>query len=135
MLNLPSSSPVLVGGGRAASHRALVIAGRFARALAAAGHVLHVGCASGVDAAVLNSSLALGHSSLFSHLRVFAAFGPSGSGSWRSSAVPAVMAAARAGFPVSWWAGGASSVPLVARLMSRSLAALAGCSAAVFFSP
>lgn len=133
--SIPSQSPILVGGGRAASPRALQVSRRFARALVSSGHVLHVGCASGGDLAALSGALALGHSSLFSHLRVFAVGGPSGAGFWRSSAVQAVQVAARAGFPVSWWAGGSSSVPLVARLMSRSLAALSGCAAAVFFGP
>ena len=135
-LSLPSHSPVLVGGGRAASPRALQVARRFSRSLVSSGFVLHVGCASGVDAAALCGVLALGNcSSLFSQMRVFAAFGPSGKGSWRSSAVPAVLAAQRAGFPVTFWAGGSARVPLIARLMSRSLAALKGCSAAVFFGP
>ena len=136
-ISFSPSSPVLVGGGRAASPRALAAAGRFARALVSGGYRLHVGCAAGIDAAALCGALALGgrYSSLFPHLHAFSAFDEQGQGSWRSSAVQVVMAAARAGALVHWLAGGGLSVPLVARLMSRSIAALAGCGLAVFFHP
>ena len=88
---------------------------------------VHVGCASGADQAVVLARPA--------GLRVWAAFAASGAGSWRSSAVAAVQAAAGAGVPVSWLAGGALALPLVARLARRSRAALAGCGLAVFFAP
>jgi hypothetical protein len=91
---------------------------------------VHVGCSAGADHAVV---LALGGGSC--QAQVFAAFAASGAGAWSGSAVVAVQRFARLGGSVSWLAGGALSVPLAGRLISRSLAALAGCSAAVFFQP
>jgi len=96
-----------------------------------------VGCACGVDAAVLRSRLALPFpsSSSGSQLVVFAVGGPVRGraglfGFWRSSAVSLVQAASRlavspghgcwAPVSVCWWAGG--SGPLVSRLRARSLA-------------
>lgn len=84
-----------------------------------------VGCCSGADAAVLSAALPWSVSAPpgFAAVRVFAAFGPGGVGSWRCSAVPLVLSAASA--PrclVRWWAGGGASVPLVARLRARSRA-------------
>lgn len=82
---------------------------------------LVVGCASGADRAALDMALFMAPSLV----SVLAAFGPSGSGSaGPASAVSTVQAAARAGVPVTWWAGGGPSVPLRARLAARSLAAV-----------
>ena len=131
---LPSNSAVLIGGGRsiAPGSSAWVACQSFARAITLAGHQVHVGCATGADQACVAS---LPASQAIASLRVFAAFAPGGSGSFGGSAVAAIQLAALQGASVSWLAGGPLSVPLVARLMARSLAALAGCSAAVFFAP
>jgi len=128
------NSSVLVGGSRTLSAPAAAAAAcsAFTRSLLKAGCVLSVGCATGADQIALNTAVC---SKSFSQVRAFAAFTPAGNGSFGGSAVKAMQAAARAGVAVTWLAGGSLSVPLVARLMARSLAALRGCSAAVFFSP
>jgi hypothetical protein len=89
-----------------------------------------VGCAVGGDALVVFSALALGASS---RLHVFAAFGPV-SPPWPAarvfapgasssvSSVSGVAGALAADTSVSWWSGGGPSVPLAARLASRSSA-------------
>ena len=92
------------------------------------GCAVHVGCAAGADAAVINAALCDPFM-----LRVFAQFSPTGLGSFSGSSVPSVLSAQAAGAYVSFLAGGPLSYPLKARLIRRSLAALAGCSAAVFF--
>ena len=79
---------------------------------------LAVGCSVGADAFVLSS---VPHTAL-PQLSVFAAFGFGGSGSCRLSAVQAVLAAARGGASVRWWAGGLPSVALRQRLALRSVA-------------
>lgn len=128
--SLPSSSSILVGGSRSLlpGSAGWVACQSFVRTLLAnSAHTVHIGCATGADqAAVLLGS---------GRFRVFTAFASSGLGSFRGSAVSAVQAFASLGGSVSWLAGGPLSVPLVARLMARSLAALRGCSAAVFFAP
>jgi len=97
----------------------------------AAGCTVRVGCATGADEQALRFVLAAQPA----RLAIFAAFGPSGAGAWRCSAVSAVLAAAAAGVPVSWWAGSGASFPLRARLALRSRAALAGADLALFFNP
>ena len=92
---------------------------------------INVGCAIGADALVIRCF----RPSSFSLLRIFAAFDPSGAGGWSGSAVRLVQRAAQVGASVAWLAGGALSVPIVARLMARSVAGLKGASAAVFFFP
>jgi len=94
----------------------------------AAGAVIRVGCARGADAAVIRAAIKYP-----SHLSVFAQFTPGGQGSFSGSDVVAVSSAAQSGANVSYLAGGALSLPLKARLMRRSIAALSGCKAAVFF--
>ena len=151
---LPARVPVLVGGGRSlvlGSPLALQCAS-VSVALARAGHPVHVGCAAGADAVAVHALL--GFPGL---LRVFAVGLPSGAGFWRGSAFAGVQAAASAGVPVRWCAGGAlvssrapgsgvvfssgsrppSSwpVPLTSRLFLRSVACLRGCGLAVFFAP
>lgn len=79
---------------------------------------LAVGCSVGADAFVLSSVPC----SVVSRLSVFAAFGFGGFGSCSLSAVSAVLAAARCGARVRWWAGGLPSVPLRQRLALRSVA-------------
>lgn len=104
-------------------------------------HAVHVGCATGADQAVI---LALGGGSCQAH--IFAAFGPTSHsldqlafplvrGFFSASAVQSVIAAHNLGLSVHWWAGGSFSVPLAARLINRSVAALRGSCAAVFFAP
>lgn len=79
---------------------------------------LAVGCSVGADSFVLSS---VPRSSL-SRFSVFAAFGFGGFGSCSLSAVSSVLAAARGGARVRWWAGGLPSVPLRQRLALRSVA-------------
>jgi hypothetical protein len=103
----------------------------------AAGHSVHVGCCRGFDSLVVSHAMQPGafRPSSFSQVRVFASFAQSGAGSCSLSAVGIVQQFAQAGGSVSWLAGGSLAVPLVGRLISRSIAALAGCEAAVFVCP
>ena len=111
---------VMVCGSRSLSASAAPLVNQVVHSLLSAGRGIAVGCATGVDAAVVSSVLA---SSATSQLQVFAAFGPGGAGAaGRVSAVSIVSQAAANGVPVSWWAGGPASVPLRGRLASRSLA-------------
>lgn len=90
--------------------------------------IIHVGCCMGADQQVIQRALP-------SSLVVFAAFAQGGAGAWSGSAVQAVKQAAQAGAVVHWLAGGPLSLPLPVRLIRRSVAALVGCSSAVFFCP
>ena len=130
--SLPLNSSVLIGGSRSALPGA--VPGSFLHDLIVHSHRLHVGCATGADRQVISFVHSF-RPSILPALRVFAAFSQSGAGSFSGSAVSSVQSFAAAGGWVSWLAGGSLSVPLVARLMSRSLAALQGCAAAVFFQP
>ncbi len=123
-------SSIYFGGSRSLSPSPLLA--QVVAAVLAAGAPVHVGCSAGADAQVVQCAL---RSASFQQDRVFAAFSSSGAGSWSGSAVAVVQAWAQAGGSVSWLAGGSLAVPMVARLIRRSLAALAGCSVAVFFSP
>jgi hypothetical protein len=99
----------------------------------AAGGSVSVGCAAGADALVVSAALRVGCAP---RLSVFAVGSSSGAGFWSGSApLASLLAAAAAGARVVWSAGGPASVPFRARLFRRSLAGLAGCSFAVFFSP
>jgi hypothetical protein len=99
----------------------------------ATGRPVHVGCCVGADQAVIQAAI---RSSSFQQVRAFAAFGPGGEGAIPTlSAVKAVRAFAQAGGPVSWWAGGGLELPLAARLIQRSQAALKGSSVAIFIEP
>jgi hypothetical protein len=120
---------VYFGGSRSLSSSPIL--GQVVSAVLASGSLVHVGCAIGADALVIQSV----RPSLFSQVRAFTAFSSSGAGAWSGSAVSVVQAFASAGGSVSWLAGGSLAVPLVARLMARSVAGLAGCSFAVFFQP
>jgi hypothetical protein len=93
------------------------------------GCFVHVGCATGADEAVIEAALGCDPS----RLSVFAQFSESGEGSFSASAFIPVLAAKKAGAPVSFLAGGPLSIPLKQRLMLRSLAALSGCAGSVFF--
>ncbi len=79
---------------------------------------LAVGCSVGADSLVLSSV----PFASFPRLSVFAAFGSGGRGACSLSAVSSVLAAARAGASVAWWAGGRLAVPLRLRLAGRSVA-------------
>lgn len=125
----PAVERVFVGGSRSLSPSLSAVAVLLAASLVRSGRPLSVGCASGADASFIFGALGAGGASLLS---VFAAFGRVGEGSWRCSSVPAVSAAAASGARVVWCAGGAAGLPLASRLRSRSLAAAAGCSRAVF---
>ena len=114
-----SAVPVVVFAGSRflpSSVRSLV--SRVVLAVLSAGFSVWVGCASGGDAFVLSSFLALGAAG--SRLSVFAVGGSSGAGFWRCSAFSLVRRAAAAGARVVWWAGGGRSVPLRSRLWRRS---------------
>lgn len=96
-------------------------------ALVAGGRVVACGCCAGVDAAVLGCAPP-------EALRVFAAFGPDGSGAVGSlSAVGPVLAAAGAGASVRWWAGGGPLVPARPRLAARTRAVVTAAGAVVAF--
>lgn len=121
-----TSLSIHFGGSRSLPAAFFGLVRQVVQAVQAAGALVHVGCAAGADQAVCQSASPAG-------LRVFAQFSPSGQGSFSGSAVRAVRQAAAAGVSVSWLAGGPLSLPLCARLARRSLAALSGCSASVFF--
>lgn len=124
---------VLVGGSRFICGAGLALARRVGSVLAARGVGLSVGCASGVDAAVLAEFVGAGAAS---RARVFAVGRPSGAG-FPVRGVPIWVAEAlEEGAEVVWEAGGPVSgagwLPLRVRLARRSRAAAAGVSAAVF---
>ncbi|CAK0763672.1 hypothetical protein CCP4SC76_3980008 [Gammaproteobacteria bacterium] len=75
-----------------------------------------LGCATGADAFALSFLLPSEVAG------VFAAFGPDGYGACPVSSVSGVLAASKAGVPVSWWAGGVPPVSLSARLAQRTRA-------------
>ena len=140
-------SPVYFGGSRSLVPPSPLV-GQVVGAVLASGAPVHVGCSAGADALVVEcvlswsaqqqgSRIALSpvRSSSFQQMRVFSAFAPSGAGACSVSNVQGVCQFAQAGGSVSWLAGGSLAVPMAARLIRRSLAALAGCSAAVFFAP
>lgn len=128
------SGVVAVAGSRALSGAGLALVGPVCRSVLASGRSLSVGCAVGVDAAVLGSVGA----AFPGRVRCFAAFGPGPgfAGSWRGSDVAAVRRFAAHGGGVSWLAGGPLSLPLRARLASRTSAVVSAASVAcvVFFS-
>ena len=125
------SGVVAVAGSRALSGAGLALVGPVCRSVVASGRSLVVGCATGADAAVLSAGLPV------SAVRCFAAFGsgPCYAGAWRGSATPAVGRYAASGGRVVWLAGGPVSVPLRARLASRTSAVVSAASAGcvVFF--
>jgi hypothetical protein len=118
----------LFGGSRSLAPSSAPLVRSVVSAWLASGGSVSVGCSAGADALVVECVPP-------ASARVFAAFAPGGVGACGVSAVAAVSAFGAAGGSVSWLAGGALSLPLAARLIRRSLAALAGCSVAVFFSP
>jgi len=124
---------VAVAGSRAlpASGSALLV--RVASHFAAGGASFVVGCCTGADAALLSSVPGAVPPSL---VHCLAAFGPDGAGACSASATKAVFSFTAAGGSVTWWAGGAASVPLRSRLANRTRAVInsAGSGLVVFFS-
>jgi hypothetical protein len=127
----PSPAPALAvhfGGSRCLASSPVVA--RVVSAALGRGASVHVGCAVGADQLVVGAALAAGAAS---RLSVFSVGSSSRSGFWAGSAVGSVLAAAAAGARVVWSAGGSQAIPLRARLLLRSRAALVGCSVSVFF--
>lgn len=127
---------VAVAGSRSLPPKASALVVAVCRSLVASGRSLVVGCCVGADAAVLGCSAApFGRGVPVARISCLCAFGPGGSGAGPASAVSAVEAFAAAGGSVAWWAGGAASVPLPARLAARTRAVVARASAGcvVFF--
>ena len=98
--------------------------------MAQSGAAVQVGCAAGADAQVIRFFVFGLGAAFLSQLSVFAVGGACGSGFPSVSPFSLLQAVASR---VRWWAGGSAAVPLRARLIQRSCAAFAGCSAAVFF--
>lgn len=120
-------SKIHFGGSRSLAPNQFPLA-QVVAACQTSGQVVRVGCAIGADRQVIQAAI-----SQPALLSVFAAFARSGSGAWAGSAVEAVRQAEAAGARVEYLAGGPLEVPMVGRLMGRSRAALAGCTASVFF--
>jgi len=124
------------GGSRSLPDRFAPFVARVVAAWVASGGFVSVGCAVGADAAVVSAFLSSPLSPVA--LRVFCVGGPGPSGSlsgfWSGSAL-SVLSSLWSFFPsaLRFWAGGPVSVPLRARLVRRSAAALVGASSAVFF--
>lgn len=114
------------GGSRSLSPSFFPFALSVARFALSRGFSLRVGCAVGADALFLRSLPV-------SSVSCFSAFASSGAGSFSGSAVSVVQSFASRGGSVSWLAGGPLRLPLRARLIRRSLAALSGCRASVLF--
>ena len=135
---------IAIGGSRSLSTLHVGAVRGLTLALLDAGYSIRVGCAVGVDAAVIDAVPPSRRGSC----HVLAAFGkcepafasPGGRviapGSWSGSAVNSVAWHARRGGPVTWWAGGDPGVPLTVRLAARTCAVVAQASsgALVFFS-
>lgn len=103
----------------------------FLHAAAASGvSSVAVGCSIGADALALAACQAVGIP-----VQIYAAWGEGGAGACSVSAVRQVCAAAAAGVPVVWWAGGGANVPLRARLARRSVACINGTGLAVWLAP
>lgn len=131
------SSPVpvfAVAGGRSLSSQFAPLVSSVCSSLVASGASLSVGCAVGCDSLVL--SAAVSGAFPVSAVRCFAAFSASGRGVLGTSAWSAVSSFAAAGGSVAWASPGLLSLPVPARLASRTSlvvsAASAGC--VVFFS-
>jgi hypothetical protein len=122
---------VMFGGSRALPARFAGLVRSVAAAVLAAGGGISAGCAAGADQFAVTALWALGAAPL---LRLACLGYADGAGFWSGSApFPVLSSAAAAGAQVAWCAGGGPRVPFEARLLRRSLAALAGCRSAVFF--
>ena len=128
-----SDTIVLVGfcGSRSLDSQWRELVAHIVSAVAKVGRGIAVGCARGADAMALQACFTESWGLRAPFLRVFAAFGPSGEGSWQNSAVKLVTIASRlpmamdfAGngkrIVVNWWAGGGPDTGLVSRLKQRS---------------
>jgi predicted Rossmann fold nucleotide-binding protein DprA/Smf involved in DNA uptake len=122
------SASIHFGGSRALSPRFASQVASVVQASLCAGAAVRVGCAVGADQFVIQAAL-----SQPQRLSIFAQFSATGAGAFSGSAVQPVLSAQAAGAQVSFLAGGPLQVPLRARLLRRSIAALRGSSAAVFF--
>lgn len=123
---------VLFGGSRSLSPSFSSLVSSAVSAVLCAGGNISVGCASGADSLVVSAALAFPAPA--GSFRLSAVGSSDGTGFWSGSAPLSLLrSVAAAGFPIAWVAGGSPSVPFRARLFRRSLAALAGCAAAVFF--
>ena len=130
MTTLPSSSTVLVGGSRALRSTFAPLVCSFVRALLRSGGRLAVGCACGADDFALGAGIAEDPQSV----SLFAIGDQNGFFFWDGSAPFALLRLAfRSGAHVSWLAGGDHKIPLQARLIRRSTAAIHASNQAVFF--
>jgi hypothetical protein len=100
-------------------------------AILAGGARIHTGCCTGADQHIIVAASGIAPA----RLSIFTAFSPAQAGGWQFSAFQQVAAAASSGASISYLAGGPLSLPLAARLIRRSCAAFAGCSALILFSP
>jgi len=124
-------SVVAFGGSRSLSPAWGALVSSVVSAVLSSGGSVAAGCAAGADQLAVSSVLAQGAAP---RLALFCVGAASGAGFWSGSAPLSLLrAAAGAGSAVAWCAGGGPALPFRARLLRRSLAALAGCSAAVFF--
>jgi hypothetical protein len=126
---------VAVAGSRSLPSEASAVVAAVAREFVADGCDLVVGCCAGADAAVLAALAGAGGCAAGAPLRVLCAWGPGGTGAGPASAVGAVLAAAGAGVPVDWWAGGGPDVLLRTRLSRRTRAVVAEASAGLVLFP
>src|SRR3990167_4678020 len=119
-----SNMAIYLGGSRHLAHQYLV--NQVVQSIQASGQVVHVGCCIGADQQVIQAALPRPSS-----LVVFSQFAPGGQGAWSGSAVWADSKAAAACGSVRYLAGGPLAVPLQARLVRRSQAALVSCDLAL----
>lgn len=132
----PAPSPatpapvVLFGGSRGLPREFAPVVARVVRAALAAGYAVSVGDSAGADLLALAAAVAAAPA----RLSVYSVGEPHGAG-WLSCLAPwrALRSAQAAGARLVWLAGGPLSLPPRARLVRRSLAALAPASLAVFF--
>lgn len=135
---------IAVGGSRSLSSLHVGAVRSTVRALLDAGYTIRVGCAVGVDAAVIDA-VPPGRAA---SCHVFAVCGPvspsytapqgryQAPGAWSGTALASIARHSQAGGPVTWWAGGPPTVQLIPRLSARTRAMVAGATAGclVFFS-
>ena len=127
LLVLPAGVVAVAGSRRLPPGAGSVLAGALSP-LVEAGRSFVLGCCVGADVLAL-SCLPL------VRVEVLAVFGPLGLGAGAFSAVAAVVAHARAGGAVRWFAGGSPSRPLGARLVARTRAVVAAASAGLLLFP
>ena len=122
------SMSILFGGSRHLSPAFAPLVASVVLQVISKGFKVHTGCCSGADALVIQAAIQRPGS-----LSVFAIGNKFGRGFWSCSSYQWVSVAAHMCESVTWLAGGNLNVPLRVRLINRSLAALKGCSAAIFF--